>query len=191
MYTRQWLIDTTRFYQNFAFFEEYKYLLDEELADEMIRLCQVEQGEEKIENLFEEGYDWLLLILDKKRVLSAATNILYSEEPPEYDLDCLIETIEKLSVISRGAFYPENIQEVNTETIEFVLNGEKRTLTPEGPPDDPLILASQINPMILTTGYQFKQEALFPDVHVYAMTTEEIENIGWKFLPERWMFNQE
>ena len=71
------------------------------------------------------------------------------------------------------------------------MNGEKRTLTPEGPPDDPLILASQINPMILTTGYQFKQQAMFPDVFVYAMTEKEIESIGWKFLPERWMFDRE
>ncbi len=191
MYTREWLIGRTRFYQNFGFFEEYNYLLDEELADEIIRLRQVEREEAKIEKLFIEGYDWLLLILDKKRVLSAATDILYAEEPPEYDFDCLLQTIDKLSAISRGAFSPENIQEVNTETIEFVLNGERRTLTLEGPPDDPLILASQINPMILTTGFQFKQQALFPDVHVYAMTAEEIENIGWKFLPERWMFDRE
>ena len=100
-----------------------------------------------------------------------------------------METIEKLSAISRGTFYPQNIQEVNTETIEFILNGEKRTLTLEGPPDDPLILANQINPMILTNGYQFKLQALFPDVFIYAMTAEEIKNIGWQFLPEQWTFN--
>ena len=117
MYTREWLIGRTRFYQSLVFFEEYNYLLDEELAGEMIRLRQVELEEEKIEKLFIEGHDWLLLILDKKRVLSAATDILYSEEPPEYDFECLVETIEKLSAISRGVFFPQNVQEVNIETI--------------------------------------------------------------------------
>jgi hypothetical protein len=189
MYTREWLIQRTRFYQEFGFFEEYLNLSDENLADQMIRLRQAETNRE-ISKLFNEGWDWLLLMLDKKRVLSAATDILYAEEPPSYNFESLLETIQSLSGISRGAFSPESIQEVSPGTIEFALNGEQHTLTLEGPPDDPLILIGQINPLISKTGYQFKQQDASPDVLVYAMTEEEVERLRWRFLPDRWMFDR-
>lgn len=189
MYTHEWLISRTRFYQNFGFFENYTDLSDEELADQIIRLRRAETGGE-IAQLFNEGYEWLLLGLDTKRVLSAATDILYAEEPPEYDFEAFVETIQQLSSISRGAFIPQNIREESSGTIEFTLNGQSLSFVPEGLPDDPLILASQINPMIAETGYQFKQWDLSPDVLVFAMTTEEVDRLGWRFLPDRWMFDR-
>ncbi len=189
MYTREWLIEKTRFYQDFGFFEEYIGLSNEELADEMISLRQAETGRD-ISKLFIPGLDGLLLQLDKKRVLIAATDILYAEDPPPYNFEYLVETLQKLSAISRGAFLPQNIQEVSPGTISFILNGDQYSLIPDGPPDDPLILASQINPMILKTGYQFKQQNASPNIYVYVMTSEEVKRLGWKFLADRWMFNE-
>jgi hypothetical protein len=207
MYTREWLISRTRFYQNLNFFEEYIDLSDEELADRMIWLRQAQTGG-KISTLFHEGYDFFILCLDTNRVLSVATDWLYGSgtRPPQYNFECFLETIQSLSRISRGAFVPHDIKEVcsgrmevilkdrYTEegfpdhyyiqklysgTIEFVLNDEKYFLTPEGSPDDPLILIKQINPIILKTGYQFTGDASgCPDMLIFAMNTGEIEQ--WK-----------
>lgn len=190
MYTLEWLIERTRFYQGLGFFQAYTHLSDDELADRMIALCQGATGNLDSSRLFIEGEDWLILKLDTKRVLSAATDILYGEEPPEYTFEVFVETLQRLSSISRGAFVPQNIREASPETIEFTLNGRSFSFIPEGPPDDPLILTSQLNPMIADTGYQFKQWDLSPDVFILAMTTEEVERLGWRFRPDRWMFNQ-
>lgn len=73
-YTREWLISRLRFYQGFSFFEEYSGLSDEDLADQIICIRQ-EETNESASQLFNEGYDWLILDLDKKRVLSAAADI--------------------------------------------------------------------------------------------------------------------
>ncbi|MEA5549704.1 hypothetical protein VB713_01700 [Anabaena cylindrica UHCC 0172] len=188
MYTREWLIAKTRFYQDFGFFEEYIGLSDDELADEIIRLRQAETRTD-ISKLFIPGWDVLLVPLDKKRVLRAAADILYAEYPNPYNFDSLVETIQKLSAISRGAFLPQNIQEVSPGTISFILNGDQYSLIPDGAPNDPLILASQINPMILKTGYQFKQHNASPDIFLYVMTSEEVKRLGWKFLADGCFMN--
>jgi hypothetical protein len=205
MYTRDWLISRTRFYQNLNFFEKYRDLSDEELADRMIWLGQARTGDE-ISTLFYEGCDFFILCLDTDRVLRVATDWLYGSQPPQYNFESLLGTIQSLSKISRGAFNPQDIKEVcsgrtkmilqeqytleglpynyytkelSSGTIEFVLNDEKYSLTPEGSPDDPLILINQINPIILKTGYQFTGDGSgCPDVLIFAMTTGEIEQ--WK-----------
>ena len=207
MYTRDWLISRTRFYQDLNFFEEYKDLSDEELADQMIWLGQARTGD-KISTLFYEGFDFFILCLDTNRVLQIGTDWLYGSGslPPEYNFECFLGTIQRLSRISRGAFVPQNIKEVcqgrvevilkdrYTEegfpdhyniqkfysgTIEFVLNDENYSLTPKGAPDDPLSLARQINPIILKSGYQFAVDGSgCPDVLIFAMTTGEYEQ--WK-----------
>ncbi len=204
MYTRDWLINRTRFYQSLNFFEKYRNLSDEELADRMIWLAQSRTGRE-ISTLFWEGSDFFILCLDTDRVLQVATDWLYGSgtRHPQYNFECFLETIQSLSKISRGAFVPQDIKEVcsgrmevilkdrYTEaglpdhyyiqkfysgTIKFVLNDENYSLTPEGSPDDPLILANQINPIILDTDYQFTMDGSgCPDVLIFAMTTEENE----------------
>jgi hypothetical protein len=200
MYARDWLISRTRFYRSLNFFERYRDLSDEELADRMIWLRQAQTGRE-ISTLFHEGYDYFILDLDTDRVLSVATDGLYGSEPPQYNFECFLGTIQSLSKISRGAFIPHDIKEVcsgrieiilkdryteegwpdhyymkklHSGTIEFVLNDKKYSLTPKGSPDDPLILANQINPIIIETGYQFTVDSSgYPDVLIFAMTTEE------------------
>lgn len=188
-YTREWLISRLRFYQGFGFFEEYSGLSDEDLADQIICIRQ-EETNESASHLFNEGYDWLILDLDKKRVLSAAADILYAEEPPDYSFEVFVETIHRISSISRGSFNPQNIRESEPEKIEFLLNGKVVSFVPEGPPDDPLILASQINSMLVETGYQFRQWDLYPDINLVVMTEDEANRIGWKFLPDWWMFER-
>lgn len=205
MYTRDWLINRTRFYQDLNFFEKYRDLSDEELADRMILLAQARTSGE-ISTLFWEGCDFYILCIDTDRVLHVATDGLYGSQPPQYNFEYFLGTIQSLSEISRGAFVPQDIKEVcsgrievilegrYTEeglpdhyyiqkfysgTIEFVLNDENYSLTPEGGPDDPLILIKQINPIILKTGYQFTVDGSGgPDVLIFAMTTEENEQ--WK-----------
>lgn len=205
MYTRDWLINRTRFYQSLNFFEKYRDLSDEELADRMIWLAQARTGGE-IATLFWEDYDFFILCLDTDRVLQVATDWLYGSQPPQYNFDCFLGTIQRLSKISRGAFVPQDIKEVcsgrmevilkdrYTEeglpdhyyiqkfysgTIEFVINDENYSITPKGSPDNPLILIEQINPIILKTGDQFTVDGSgCPDVLIFAMTTEENEQ--WK-----------
>jgi hypothetical protein len=205
MYTRDWLINRTRFYQSLNFFAKYRDLSDEELADRMIWLAQARTGGE-ISTLFWEGHDFFILCLDANRVLGVATDGLYGSQPSQYNFECFLGTIQRLSKISRGAFVPQDIKEVcsgrmevilkdrYTEeglpdhyyiqkfysgTIEFVLNDENYSLTPEGSPDDPLILIKQINPIILKTGYQYTVDGSGgPDVLIFAMTAEENEQ--WK-----------
>ena len=187
------------------FLKKYRDLSDEELADRMIWLGQARTGDE-ISTLFYEGYDFFILCLDTDRVLRVATDWLYGSQPPQYNFESFRGTIQSLSKISRGAFVPQDIKEVcsgrmevilkdrYTEeglpdhyyiqklysgTIQFVLNDENYSLTPEGSPDDPLILIKQINPIILKTGYQFTVDGSgCPDVLIFAMTTEE--NKQWK-----------
>ena len=171
----------------------------------MIWLGQARTGGE-ISTLFYEGYDFSLLCLDTNRVLSVATDGLYGSLPSQYNFEWFLGTIQSLSKISRGAFVPQNIKEVcsgrveviledryteegfpdhyniqkfHSGTIEFVLNDENYSLTPEGAPEDPLILARQINPIILKAGYQFTVDGSGgPDVLIFAMTTGEYEQ--WK-----------
>ena len=148
------------------------------------------------------------MCLDRRRTLDVATDYLYGEEPTPYNFERFVRTIQSLSEISRGAFIPQDIKEVcparieiilqeqyteeelpahydiqkvHPGTIEFVLNGENYSLTPKAAPDDPLILISQINPMIIKTGYQFIVDGSGgPYYLVFAMTTEEVEwwNLG-------------
>jgi hypothetical protein len=205
MYTRDWLINRTRFYQSLNFFEKYRDLSDEELVVRMIWLAQARTGGE-IPTLFWEDYDFFILCLDPDRVLQVDTDYLYGSQPPQYNFECFLRTIQSLSKISRGAFVPQEIKEVcsgrmevilkdrYTEeglpdhyyiqkfysgTIEFVLNDENYSITPEGSPDDPLILIKQINPIILKTGYQFTGDGSgCPTVLIFVMTTEENEQ--WK-----------
>lgn len=192
MYTREWLVQSTRYYQQLHFFEEYSHLSDDQLADQLILLGQQETGERETSRLFYNGYDWLLIELDKKRVLSAETDILYAEEPPEYDFEGYIETLQELAAISRGIFLPQVITKASIGSIEFILNNKRYTLVPDGPPDEPLILAGQINLIILDTGYQFEQWNLYPTVFLVMLNLEEkrrlAEEKGWKFLSDRWMF---
>ena len=88
------------------------------------------------------------------------------------------------ALLDRYYIQPDHyyIQKVHPGTIEFVLNGELNySLTPKAAPDDPLILISQINPMIIKTGYQFIVDGSGgPYYLVFAMTTEEVEwwNLG-------------
>jgi hypothetical protein len=39
--------------------------------------------------------------------------------------------------------------------------------------------------MIADTGYQFKQWDLSPDIFIFAMTADEVNRLGRKFLPDR------
>ena len=55
MYTKEWLISRTRFYQNLNFFEEYRNLSDDVLADRMIWLGQERRGV-GISNLIFSGW---------------------------------------------------------------------------------------------------------------------------------------
>ena len=211
MYTREWLVESAQYYRQLNFFEEYSHLSDDELADQLILLREQETG--GMCELFHNRDDWVIVELDKKRALSAATDILYAEEPPGYDFQGYVTTLQNLAAISRSIFLPQGITEASigsiesisrsiflpqdiTEasigSIEFILNDKRYTLVPDGPPDDTLILAGQINPMVLETGYQFEQWDLSPGVILVVLNSEEkrrlAEEKGWRFLHDRWMF---
>lgn len=190
MYTREWLVESAQYYRQLNFFEEYSHLSDDELADQLILLREQETG--GMCELFHNRDDWVIVELDKKRALSAATDILYAEEPPGYDFQGYVTTLQNLAAISRSIFLPQGITEASIGSIEFILNDKRYTLVPDGPPDDTLILAGQINPMVLETGYQFEQWDLSPGVILVVLNSEEkrrlAEEKGWRFLHDRWMF---
>ncbi|MDJ1184743.1 hypothetical protein [Roseofilum casamattae] len=74
----------------------------------------------------------------------------------EYRFDTLLESLGKLSKISRGKFIPENIVEVENNCIQFDLEGKTHCLALNDLPYEPSILAIQINPIISEIGYQFE-----------------------------------
>ena len=213
MWTEDWLIKTTRYYQRLGFFKDYIAFTDEQLTQKIIRLgiekrylnfgdeesdinindkSFLEKNNQYIkENLFNEE-DYYIVDLDKKRVLSAATDILYAEEPPDYSFSEFVETLQRLIQISRGMFIPENIIDRNGVSIQFTLNNTTHQLSPEGAPDDPLILAGQINSIIEHTGYRFEQWDLRPDILLVVLKPEEKIKLeverDWNFLNDRWMF---
>ncbi|MEM9539159.1 MAG: hypothetical protein AAGA60_06560 [Cyanobacteria bacterium P01_E01_bin.42] len=74
----------------------------------------------------------------------------------EYRFETLLDSLGKLSRISRGKFVPENIVEIDNNCIQFDLEGKTHSLVLNELPYEPSVLAVQINPIIYKTGYQFE-----------------------------------
>ena len=92
-------------------------------------------------------------------------DVLYGTAPPEYHFNILLEVLGDLSKISRGQFIPQNIVEMEKESIQFNLNNRVCSIFLSPFPCDLFILAGQINPMIAETGYQF-------EAYYYEATTD-------------------
>ena len=118
--------------------------------------------------------------------LPISSGFLYGEPPPDYSFEIVLDTLGQLSRISRGQFIPQNIVEIDKNLIQFDLNGKSCCLVTAGPPDDPWILAGQLNPIIADTGYQFEScSDDYPDEFIILLSEKEkkkiIQNRGLTF----------
>ena len=152
----------------------------------------------KEHKLFDEEKDYQIVELDTKRVICGYTDHLYGDDSPPYKFEDFVKLLEKLSNISRGNFIPNEIVESGKEEISFKLKycnfvPVHCSFVPNGPPDDPFILASDINPTLLGTGYQFEHLDCGNPILLMLLSEDEkhklIQDKGWKFLPDYWMFD--
>ena len=176
--TQEWLIDKVKYYRKFEFFNNYAHLQSNEIANKIIEFQLgnkpwIEKKESNYRDLFEEGDDWLFLRSDRERVLYVATDVLYGSLPTPYNQGIFIQTLKTLAYISRNIFLPQNIIDIDGESIEFELNNQKYIFSPQSSCDDELVLAQQINPIIKSTGYQFEFWNLCPDIFIVVFTEEE------------------
>ncbi|OJJ22261.1 hypothetical protein BI308_19785 [Roseofilum reptotaenium AO1-A] len=145
----------------------------------------------------DERYDLYIILLSEKEKQNLANKIddicdhfwllprldiwydmLDGEEPPDYSFEILLDTLVNLSRISRGKFIFQNIVEIEKNLIQFNLNQKTCSLAIKGPPDDPWILAGQINPMIADTGYQFEScSDGYPDEFMVFLSEDEKQKI--------------
>ena len=197
MYTEKWLVETTKYFCDLGFFKDFQHLSDDEIAMEIISLKQQGCDFERIPKgeLFEERGDWEILDLDTNRVITVVTESLLGEKWPEYNFYNFEQKFRELSVISRGIFVPQNIAKTEEKGITFRLYNKQYELVPNGPPYDHLILAEDINPLILPTGYQFVQLDLCPDIYLMLLSEVEkqklIKDKGFVFCSTYWMFEDD
>ncbi|NEQ37674.1 MAG: hypothetical protein F6K40_15940 [Okeania sp. SIO3I5] len=224
MYTKKWVLETTRYLCDLGFFEDYCNLPDEELIEIIIflrrtspekrdyysslapdRLLSLDEVNYQApidpstdNKLFDEEKDYQILELDTKRVICGYTDHLYGDDWPPYKFEDFVKLLEELSKISRGNFIPNEIVESGEEQISFKLKycnfvPVYCSFVPNGPPDDPFILAGDINPTLLGTGYQFEYLDCGDPILLMLLSEDEkrklIQDRGWKFLPDYWMFD--
>lgn len=198
MYTEKWLVETTRYFCDLDFFKDFQHLSDDEIAVEIISLRQQDCddfGRTPKEKLFSGRWDWEILDLDPDRVISVATEGLLGEKWPEYNFSDFEQRLRELSVISRGKFMPQDITKTEEKSIAFRLYNKQYELVPNGPSDDHLILAEDINPIISPTGYQFVQLDLDPTVFLMLLSDVEKQKLvndkGFDFCSTYWMFEDD
>ncbi len=164
------LLSGTPINQRYDGYEVYVILLSE---DEKQKLAEDTDG------LFDDF--WML------PHCYASLEFLYGEEPPDYRFNLFLETLRKLSIISRGKFIPQNIVELGNKSVQFDLNAKTHSLTIDFPPDDPFILAGAINPIISDTGFQFEllEWIALYDMYLFLLSAKEkqdiIDKTGWTF----------
>ncbi|NEQ74332.1 MAG: hypothetical protein F6K24_40155 [Okeania sp. SIO2D1] len=224
MYTKKWVLETTRYFCDLGFFEGYSNLPDEELFEIMTFLerqlysyrnndglpgldyysnltpeqlieisCQTPIVPIMQRYGFDEAEDWQIIELDGKRVICADAEFLYFEKWPPYKFEDFVKLLEKLSKISRGKFITSEIVESGEQQISFKLNKIHCRLIPNGAPDDPLILACDVNPALLETGYQFEQLRIHHHILLMLLSEDEKQKLmqdrGWEFSPDYSMFD--
>ncbi len=155
-------------------------MFDEELADTLEALRREE--EYITGGVFKSRSDWEVISYDQQRTLMVSLDILYGDDPGEYSFESAVKTLQAWANISRGAFQPVDIRDIDEYLVESTLDGVRRTLNPW---EDPYKLAPQINPLIARTGYQFEVWDLGPDCLVTVLTTEEKQRLqsekNWSF----------
>jgi len=230
VYTKEWLLKTTRYFCDLGFFEAYSPLPDAELIeiitflkrtsperrdyysslaldhllnlDEFYYEAPIAPSKEHklLDKLFGEEKDYQIVELDSKRVICADYYMesFFGDDWPPYKFEDFVKLLEKLSNISRGNFIPNEIVESGKEQISFKLKycnfvPVHCSFVPNGPPDDPFILAGDINPTLLGTGYQFEQLDCGEPILLMLLSEDEkrklIQDRKWKFLPDYWMFD--
>jgi Pentapeptide repeats (8 copies) len=177
---KSWVIETIQYYRKIDFFTQYIALSDEELTNTLKHLC----GKEAhiTGGNFDARGDWEVIRYDRQRIIEISLDALYGDDPGEYSFDSYLETLQSWANISRGAFQPDDIINVDDYLLEFTLNGSRYTLNPW---EDPNQLAPQINSLIAQTGYQFEVWNLSPDCLITVLTSEEKQRLqserNWSF----------
>ena len=184
--------------------EERRYYYSNLAPDHLLSLdefnYQASIDPSKEYKLFDEEKDYQIVELDTKRVIYTPfyMETFFGDYWPLYKFEDFVKLLEKLSKISRGKFIPSEIVESGEEQISFKLKycnfvPVHCSFVPNSPPDDPFILAGDINPMLLGTGYQFEQLDCGEPILLMLLSEEEkrklIQDRGWKFLPDYWMFD--
>ncbi len=179
---KNWVIQTVQYYRKINFFEQYNDLSDEELANTLKRLCQKEDY--ITGGTFDGSYDSEVIRYDKQRILQVSLDALYGDDPGKYSFNVAFDILQTWANISRGAFQPVDIRDVDNNLVEFALNGTLHTLDPW---EDPGKLAPQINPLIAQTGYQFEVWNQHPDCIVAVLSSEEKQRLQSE---RKWAFYQ-
>ena len=185
--------------------EDWKRTLDrketlEDDLDVLSLLCDDDEDDLLLDEDCEE-------ILEKDTLLDEDCEEILEEDTlpnedcqktPEYSFDTLLESLGKLSKISRAKFVPENIVEVDNNCIRFDLEGKTHNLMLNGLPYEPSVLALQINSIISETGYQFEvfdrdsdERRYCRDVYVILLSEKEKQNLANKtgdIFDYFWMF---
>ena len=176
VWTKEWLINKIKYYRKLDFFEQYNHLSDNELADVILKIDDMYYQWQHYTPHYvgEDSVDWqFLTMVDRKRLLCVATDIIYGNPPSNYSFAAFAETLFKLANISRNIFCPQNIIEINENHVSFKLNDQKYEIDPQKTWHDPILIARQINPLIRNTSYQFEFWNLLPDIYIVLFAEEE------------------
>ncbi len=201
MSNRKNVIESIRYYLELGFFEDYRSLSDEELLnavgqlkiekDELKQEVDYELGSDEL--LYELSSDYYIYPLDKKRVFTIGVDHLYGDpSAPGFQFSGYVQLMNLLSQISRGKLLPSEMTDMGLRRFQFTLDGNKYELEPNGFSDDPLVLAEDVNSILLPQGYQFEQIDTNPDADLVLLTPEEKQKLeqerGLKFrTPKYWM----
>ncbi|MBD2201527.1 hypothetical protein H6G33_09230 [Calothrix sp. FACHB-1219] len=177
-----WLLDTLIYYRQMDFFTQYQNLSNSELLIEIKKVIKRFYSNNYLYFLKERD-DWYIIRLDNQRVLNIDFDVIYGNDLGIIDINGSIGNLLDISKSSRGFFAPEqvisyyineynekiyttkdllryfdslhpddNIHRCYKNIVEFEINGSKYSVVGDY---DPSLMASQINQLIIKTGYQF------------------------------------
>ena len=176
IWTKEWLVNKIKYYRKLDFFEQYHHLSDNELADVILEIDNIDYQWQHYTPHYADknSVDWqFLTMVDRNRILSIATDLIYGNYPSSYSFAAFTAILLKLANISRKIFCPQNITEIEENYVSFKLNNQKYKIDPQKTWYDPTLVAKQINPLIRKTGYQFEFWNLSPVIYIVLLAEEE------------------
>ncbi len=135
---------------------------------------------------------YAILNLDNSRSLQFDAGNFYADAVPLYDFESIVSTMTTVAALSNQRFQPESIEEICEGLIQFTWQEKTYRMAIAGSCDDLVLMATQFNSILKSTGYQYYYINLSPDVQIVMVSETErdelIADTGLGLYDDHWSF---